>query len=135
MATNLNLIKYDLNMEGRYLEEKGEIITTSFISENVLNDIKEIAPFAVLKIFEEENSDEYSETDCFQNDKIPEIIALIQNKFIELIEQIELLKLQNNQEYIEESISTFRSITNLYYLLEIKFKKYVHDDSVIVKLG
>lgn len=135
VSTNLTLIKYQLAADGRYLEESGERIASTFISEEILHDLIEITPLAKLTIYEEEGSDESSEADCLQNEKIFESLNFVKTQFINLISEAKISELESADESLIKSISDFRSITNLYYLLEIKHDKYQSDDSVVVKMG
>ena len=135
MSINLTLIKYDLDSKQRYLEDSGEVIATSFIAEDILQTFREMETLATLDIYEEVGSDKFSETDCLQNEKIPEILVFVKSKFIELFEitKVSITKTQGDE--LVEAMSIFRSITNLYFLLETKCKKYKSDDTVIIKLG
>lgn len=135
MSTNFTLIKYQLGTNGRYLEDSGERIASSFISEETLQDLIKVAPLAKLTIYEEDGSDKFSESDCLQNEKIIEVLNFVKNRFIVMIKKTEISAIESNDESFIETISEFRSITNLYYLLETKHAKYQSDDTVIVKLG
>jgi hypothetical protein len=135
MSTNLTLIKYQLGVEGRYLEESGECIASSFIDEETLNDLIKVTPLAKLIIYEEEGTDEFSEADCFQNEQIYEALSFINNRIITLIRKTQLSDVENMDEELSKVISEFRSITSLYHLLEIKYEKYQSDETVVVKLG
>lgn len=135
MSTNLTLIKYQLGTKGRYLEDSGERIESSFISEEDLSELIEVAPLAKLTIYEEDGSDECSEADCLQNEKINEALIFVKSRFIELLSNTDISATENTDAVLIESISKFRSITNLYHLLEIKRAKYQSDDTVVVKLG
>lgn len=135
MSNNLTLIKYQLDIGGRYLEDTGEVIASSFIGEDVLDDLIKVAPLAKLTIYEEVGSDESSEADCLQNEKIPEILDFVKNKFVDFFKKTEVSALEKSDEKLIEAMSTVRSITNLYFLLETKYIKYKSDDTVVVKLG
>ena len=135
MSTNLTLIKYQLGANGRYLEESGERIESSFISEENLSELIKVAPLAKLTIYEEDGSDASSEADCLQNNKIAEALNFVKSRFIDLFNKNKMSTTRGADEFLIESISEFRSITNLFHLLEIKRVKYQSDDSVVVKLG
>jgi hypothetical protein len=135
MSNNLILIKYQLGTAGRYLESSGEVIASSFDDDGLLEELREIAPLATLTIYEDEVSDEASEAECLLNEKIPEIMELIKARFIQLLKCTEVATLENSADELVRSISAFRTITNIYQLLEIKYLKYRVDDTVIVKLG
>ncbi len=133
MSTNLTLIKYRLGSNGHPLEDSGEVIASSFISAELFSELVEIAPLATLDIYEEEGSDEYSNTECLHNEKIPEILAFVKAKFINLFEEKKSSIFENNDNELDDLISKFRSITNLYQLLEIKNIKYMNDVTAIIK--
>lgn len=135
MSTNLILMKYQLGINGRYLEDSGERIASSFISEEDLSDLIKVAPLAKLIIYEEDGSDDSSEAECLQNEKIIEALSFVKNKFIDLLKKTETSVIENEDAAMIEALSEFRSITNLHYLLDIKYTKYQSDDTVIVKLG
>ena len=135
MSTNLMLIKYRLGINGRYLEDSGELIASSFISEENLSALINEAPLAKLTIYEEDGSDEFSEIDCLQNQEIDKALRFARKKFIDLFKKTDLSAIENSDDDSTEALSKFRSISNLYYLLEIKHAKYQSDDTVVVKLG
>lgn len=135
MSNNLTLIKYRLGSNGRHIEESGEVIASSFVSDDLLSELIKIAPLATLNIYEEEGSDEYSDTECLHNEKLSEILSLVKKVFIGLLETERAPNFENNEDEFRNLISEFRSITNLYQLLEIKYLKYKNDDTVIIKLG
>jgi len=135
MSNILTLMKYELDSNGRYLEDTGTIIESSFISEDLLKALIERVPPAKLTIFEELGSDESSDAICLQNDKIQEALDFIKNEFILLLKASKISTIENSNERLLEAISALRMITNLYSILEIKFEKYKSDDTVVIKLG
>lgn len=135
MSTNLSLMKYKLGVQGRYLEDSAERIALSFIGEATLSGLVKVAPLAKLTIYEEDGSDEFSEADCLQNDRVCDAFDFIKSRFVELLKATDVSTIEDSSDELAKSISDFREITNLYYLLEIKCAKYQSDDTVIVKLG
>ncbi len=136
MSNNLTLIKYQLDdNDGRYLEDTGEVITSSFIDENILHDLIEVAPLAKLIIYEKAGSDEFSEADCLQNEKIPEILNFVEKKFIDLFKKVKINAIENSEDELVNTMSILRLITNLYSLLKTKYTEYKSDNTVVVKLG
>lgn len=135
MSTTLTLIKYNLGIDGRYLEDSGERIASSFISEENLNSLIQKVSLAKLTIYEEDGSDKCSEVDCLHNEEIFEALIVIKKIFIGLLKRADEFVVENSDEKLNEALSEFRSLTNIHYLLEIKHTKYQTDDTAIVKLG
>ena len=126
MSKIISLIKYDY-LDKKLYEANSETIETAFISEDYLNIISEL--MAIVEIYEDYDSDEFSEIDCIRNAK--EAIKLYENSFKNLIEA-QSKNINNN---IHDSIVLFRTITNIHHIFWLKEEKFSNDEYVIIKLG
>lgn len=135
MAKNLILLKFDFDNEKKYTEESMETLRNVYLGDNIYKQITDNINLATLKVFDEKNSNEYSELDCILDKDIPKICSMIKNtilaKFLSFHNKTEA----NIKENLETDIKEIRIITNIYDLLEKKLVAYGSDKNVVVKIG
>lgn len=118
MSQIISLVKYECHNEKLY-EDNSETIETTFISEDCINVVNK--SIAMAKIYEDYNSNEFSEIDCIG--EIEKNIGLYEKEFIDLV------KNNNN------SIELFRTLTNVHHIFWLKKEKFNNYNNVIIKLG
>ena len=127
MSKIISLIKYDYSNKKLY-EDNSETIETAFISEDCLKIISEL--MAIVKIYEDYDSDEFSEIDCIREPK--KALKLYEDRFKNLLKTQSENIINNN---IHDSIVLFRTISNIYHIFWLKEEKFSNDEYVIIKLG
>ncbi|WP_080171782.1 hypothetical protein [Salmonella enterica] len=152
MSQSINLVAYESASDGRIYETNNELIETAFISTALLKELQKEFPLIERKIYEVPGEDEHYSIECFNDADIDSILAKLEIMFLSVLksDSERLLKetdFQDNKRlpsvssnYIQssditESISRFRTLTNVIYIFNLKNRKYSDDNSVVLKLG
>lgn len=112
-----------------------ETLQETYLGNDTYKQITATVNLATLKVFEEANSDEYSELDCILNEDISKVFDMIKNSIISKILNFRDESEKNIRENLELHINEMRMLTNIYELLRKKLFIYGNDNSVIVKIG
>lgn len=127
MATNVYLMKYELDDNLHYLEDSSEIIHQCSISISLMEKIRKNIGIGELQIFEEKNSNISSKTEVIMLEDSKKLLTFSEDYFVKLFAK--------KNEDRQDSIFEFREITNLYYLTYLKIEKYLDDKSVVITIG
>ncbi|ELE6493773.1 MULTISPECIES: hypothetical protein [Enterobacteriaceae] len=152
MSQSINLVAYESASDGRIYETKTELIETAFISTALLKELKKEFPLVERKIYEVLGADEHYSIECFNDADIERILVKLEEMFLSVLksDSERLLGKTDFQDdknlpsaqstYIKssdisESISRFRTLSNIIYIFSLKNSKYSGDNSVVLKLG
>lgn len=152
MSQSINLVAYESTNDGRIYETNNELIETAFISTALLKELQKEFSLIERKIYEVPGEDEHYSIECFNDADIGSILAKLEDIFLSVLESDSerLLKKTDFQDDkslpsvpsvciqssdIAESISRFRTLTNIIYIFNLKKSKYSDNNSVVLKLG
>ncbi|MCU1794046.1 hypothetical protein [Pectobacterium polaris] len=152
MSQSINLVAYEFVCDGRIYETKNELIETAFISTALLKELKKEFPLVERKIYEVPGSEEHYSIECFNDSDIERILNKLEEMFLSVLksDSERLLGKSDSQDGkslpstqsthikssdISESISRFRTLSNIIYIFNLKNNKYGDDTSTVLKLG
>jgi len=152
MSQSINLVAYELASDGRIYETKTELIETAFVSTVLLNELQKEFPLVEREIYEVPDTDEHYSIECFNDSDIDRILIKLEEMFLSVLKSDSerllgksdfqdgksLPSTQSNHiksSDISESISRFRTLSNIIYIFNLKNNKYGGDTSVVLKMG
>lgn len=152
MSQSINLVAYEAASDGKLYETKTDLIETAFVSTDLLYEIQKNFPLIERKVFEVVGSEEHYSIDCFNDSEIEKIISKLEDIFLSVLKLDGEKLLDNpasqeakslpstNSSYIKsrdisESISRFRTLTNIIHIFNLKNNQYGGDASAVLKLG
>lgn len=140
MSQSLFLVKYETSEDGKMYEVGSEVIESAFISADLFEKISDNYSLAECEIFEAIGSEESSQIDCIDGNKIDSIQVLLENEFLSL-----LVEESTKNKYVRidivsktdlyESINKFKTLANLISLFKLKTEKYQNVTSALIKIG
>ena len=134
MTVNLFLCKYPEDSTDRYIEDTEEVIESCFIDEGILQDLKNY--MCEQEIFDEEGKKVVNTIQHIKHDEIKTVIEKMQKLFLnKRYEKISRKELEKTPELITTVMGEFRTITNIVFLLQIKYDNYLTNNRVLVQLG
>jgi hypothetical protein len=152
VAKSINLVEYATGDDGRLYETKTELIETAFVSSYLLEELLNHFSLVERNIFEAVGSEEHYPIECFDDSDVESVIGKLEEIFI-LILKSDSERILNKcdrsgaenlpaptQGYItskdvEESISRFRTLTNIINVFQLKHNQYSRNASVVLKIG
>lgn len=152
MSQNINLVAYESSCDGKIYETKTELIETAFVSTALLNELQKEFPLVERKVYEVPDSETHYSIECFNDSDIDRALIKLEEIFLFLLKS-DSEKLLGKSDYqdgknllstqpshikssdISESISRFRTLSNIIYIFNLKSNKYGGDTSVVLKLG
>lgn len=153
MSQSINLVAYESASDGRIYETKSELIETAFVSTALLKELQKEFPLVERKIYEVPAAGEHYSIECFNDSDIERILIKLEEIFLSVLksDSEKLLGKSDSQDSkslpstlstniitssdISESISRFRTLSNIFYIFNLKKNKYGSDTSVVLKLG
>lgn len=133
MAVNLFLCKYPENSTDRYIEDTGDVIEGCFIDKNTLQDLENY--MCEQETFDKEGKKVANTIQYIKHDEIKTVIEKMQKLFLKRYGEIPRKELEKNPELLTTVMREFRTITNIVFLLQIKYYNYLTDNRVLVQLG
>ncbi|MCK6774659.1 hypothetical protein EKS39_04510 [Enterobacter roggenkampii] len=152
MSQSINLVAYESASDGRIYETKTELIETSFVSTALIKELQKEFPLVERKVYEMHGAEEHYSIKCFNDSDIERILVKLEEMFLSVLKS-DSERLLGKSEFqdgktlpstqstyikssdISESISRFRTLTNIIYIFNLKNNKYGGDTSVVLKLG
>lgn len=152
MSQSINLVAYEPANDGRIYETKTELIETAFVSTVLLNELQKEFPLVERKVYEVPDAEDHYSIECFNDSDIERILIKLEEIFLSVLKSDSERLLgesdsQNGKSLpstqsthikssdISESISRFRTLSNIIYIFNLKNNKYGGDTSVVLKLG
>lgn len=152
MSQSINLVKYKIATDGRIYETKDGLIEYAFISTALIKELKKEFPLIERKIYEVPGEEDHYSIECFNDSDIERILIRLEEMFLsvlksdseKLLGKPDFLNGKNlpstqptyiNKSDISESISRFRTLSNIIYICRLKNNKYSDNTSVVLKLG
>lgn len=152
MSQSINLVAYEPANDGRIYETKTELIETAFVSTVLLNELQKEFPLVERKVYEVPDAEDHYSIECFNDSDIARILIKLEEIFLSVLKSDSERLLgesdsQNGKSLpstqsthikssdISESISRFRTLSNIIYIFNLKNNKYGGDTSVVLKLG
>lgn len=152
MSLSINLVKYEAANDGKLYETKADLIETAFVTSSLLEELKNQFSLTEKNIFEVLGSEDHYSIDCFNDSDIEAAIRKLEEIFMSILKS-DGEKLHGEMEAdasenlpsrhpehiipkdIEDSISRFRTLTNLIYVFKLKHNQFRADDSAVLKVG
>lgn len=152
MSQSINLVAYEPASDGRIYETKTELIETAFVSTALLNELQKEFPLVEREVYEVPDTDEHYSIECFNDSDVERILIKLEEMFLSVLksDSERLLAKSDSQDGkslpstqsnhikssdISESISRFRTLSNIIYIFNLKNNKYGGDTSVVLKMG
>lgn len=152
MSKSINLVKYAVDENKKINETETELIETAFVTSSLLDEIIKDNSLINKCVYEQLDSDECYQIECFDDNQVENILKKLKDDFItvltsdckkiskNIIEHKSKQSLVTQGEYIksseiDDSINRFRTITNVINIFKLKNDKYSDDMSVVLKIG
>ena len=152
MSQSINLVAYETTSDGKLYETKTDLIETAFVTTDLLAELQKVSPLIEREIFEVVGSEEHYLIECFNDSDVGSVINRLEDIFLSVLKSDgeKLLGNADSQDSeslpslhsahikssdISESISRFRTLTNIIYIFNLKNNQYGDDSSVVLKLG
>lgn len=152
MSQSINLVAYEATNDGKLYETKTDLIETVFVSTDLLGELQKHFPLIERKVFEVVGSEDHYSIECFDDSDIEEVISKLEDIFLRVLKSDGEKLLDHSdspdskslpsthsayikESDISESISRFRTLTNIIHIFNLKNNQYRGDASVVLKLG
>ncbi|WOG28429.1 hypothetical protein [Endozoicomonas sp. 8E] len=152
MSLSINLVKYEAANDGKLYETNADLIETAFVTSSLLEELKNQFSLAEKNIFEALGSEDHYSIDCFNDSDVEAAIRKLEEIFLSILKsdgkklhgKMEPDAPENlpskysdpiSSEDIEDSISRFRTLTNLINVFKLKHDQFRKDDSAVLKVG
>jgi hypothetical protein len=152
VSLNINLVEYQAGDDGKLYETKTELIESSFVTKSLLNKLQQSFPLVERNVFEEVGSQDHYTIECFADSDVESIIKLLEEIFLSVLksdsekllnkvsspntETLPTLSSEHiNSNELNDSISRFRTLTNVINIFMLKHTQYGSNASVVLKMG
>ncbi|MGI9281878.1 MAG: hypothetical protein ACR2PX_19930 [Endozoicomonas sp.] len=152
MSLSINLVKYEAANDGKLYETKTDLIETAFVTSSLLGELKSQFSLTERTIFEVLGSEDHYSIECFNDSDIEAAIRKLEEIFLSILKSdgkrlYDNIEVNNSKKLpstlsdhisskdIEDSISRFRTLTNLINVFKLKRNQFSSDDSVVLKVG
>ncbi|KHF15869.1 hypothetical protein ACEWAU_22275 [Vibrio parahaemolyticus] len=152
MSANINLVEYHSGGDGKLYETKTELIGSSYITNSLLEMLKKSFSLVEKEIYETIGENDCYSIECFDDADVEEIIKTLEDIFLSILKSDSEKLLGNsaskvggvlpvlqethiNSNELVDSISRFRTLTNVINLFNLKQVQYNNNASVVLKIG
>jgi len=122
MSSNLFLYRYPNDPKGRYIEKTAQKIEGCFISDDILQEIEDLKPWAELTVFEEAEDDAKNMVTCVSGPRVGDLKQRMVELFLRSTADEHLS--QEATEGMDSQITTVRTICNIHFLLRLKLEQF-----------
>ncbi|WP_252176555.1 hypothetical protein [Endozoicomonas sp. 4G] len=152
MSQSINLVKYEAANDGKLYETKTDLIETAFVTSSLLEELKGQFSLTEKNIFEALGSEDHYSIDCFNDSDVEAAIRKLEDIFLSILKSEgknlcderggtasenlpSKLSAHISSQDIGDSISRFRTLTNLIHVFKLKHNQFRTDNSVVLKVG
>jgi hypothetical protein len=137
MSQSLSLVEYKADKDGNLYEDNYQVIESAFITPEVISSIEEQRLLEEKMLLEEPGAAESSVMKCIEDSSLDKVLSILEIEFVKFLtsEAASNTKDIIIRDEISSLISNFRTVGNLYHLIQIKKEKFGNHPNVVLKLG
>lgn len=137
MARQISLIDYPCSNGGEVYEPENSVITSAFISDQLINTLEALEVFEKFYLYEDSSLSDFVEQTRIKPGMIDNALRGVESEFIRLLdsEAVGEIKAIQSDESINALICAFNEITNIHHVLRLKKSNFSNISSAIIKLG
>jgi hypothetical protein len=130
-------VEYKADKDGNLYEDNYQVIESAFITPEVISSIEEQRLLEEKMLLEEPGAAESSVMKCIEDSSLDKVLSILEIEFVKFLtsEAASNTKDIIIRDEISSLISNFRTVGNLYHLIQIKKEKFGNHPNVVLKLG